>query len=95
MEWRPIVLLAARECDVFALKITYRDADGSVTRRIVSPIKMTGPDRFDALCLCRQEPRTFLFKGVIDAVLIHASEVLAPVEVEVLSGEDVERVEAE
>jgi predicted DNA-binding transcriptional regulator YafY len=78
---RRLILLSARESDSFALSIDYRDDAGIVTRRVVAPIRLDGPDHFLAYCLCRNEPRTFRLDSVCDMWLIHACDVLAPVEI--------------
>ncbi len=70
--------------DDFALRITYRAKDGSLTRRYVSPVRFQGQDQFMALCLCREQPRCFRFDKVEDAVMVHSSDILMPVEIEVL-----------
>ena len=81
---RRAIYLAMKEVDTFAIQIDYTDESGVKTRRIVSPIRQVDADRFDALCLCREEPRSFCYSRVSDVVLIHASEVQMPAEIVVL-----------
>ena len=78
------VAISMHAPDDFALQIVYTGREGTRTRRIVSPIRLHGEDRFEALCLCRGEPRSFFFDRCDDVLLVHSSEVLAPVEIEVL-----------
>lgn len=73
-----------RASDDFAVQIKYRDKKGTLTRRTVSPIKFVSQDQFSALCLCRENVRNFYFDKIEDAQLVHCSEVLMPVEIEVL-----------
>lgn len=78
------VSMAMQAQDDFVLSLVYTGKDGARTRRIVSPIRFIDQDRFQALCLCREEPRHFLFEKCDEVQLVHASEVLMPVEIEVL-----------
>ncbi len=55
------VAISMHAPDDFALQIVYTGKDGVRTRRIVSPIRLLNEDRFEALCLCREEPRSFFF----------------------------------
>ena len=80
------VSMAMQAQDDWVLSIVYTTRDGTKTRRIVSPIRFIGQDKFEALCLCREEPRHFIFAQCEDVQLVHASEVLMPVEIEVLEG---------
>ena len=86
------VAMTMHSPDDFVLQIVYTDKDGSRTRRIVSPIRFVGQDRFEALCLCREEPRHFFFDRCQDVLLVHASEVLMPVKIEVLNEEPLDVV---
>lgn len=83
-EVKRAVSFAMRAQDDFVLQIVYQDKEGNRTRRMVSPIRFIGQDRFEALCLCREEPRHFFFDRCQDVLLVHASEVLMPVEIQVL-----------
>jgi predicted DNA-binding transcriptional regulator YafY len=80
------VSMAMQAQDDWVLSIVYTTKDKTRTRRIVSPIRFIGQDKFEALCLCREEPRHFIFAQCEDVHLVHASEVLMPVEIEVLEG---------
>lgn len=71
--------------ETFAIRMVYVDGKGNRTRRVVSPTQLDqGAGKFVALCLCRQEPRSFKLDNVETMEIIPASEVLAPVEIEVL-----------
>jgi predicted DNA-binding transcriptional regulator YafY len=80
------VSMAMQAQDDWVLSIVYTTKDKTRTRRIVSPIRFIGQDKFEALCLCREEPRHFIFAQCEDVHLVHASEVLMPVEIEVIEG---------
>ncbi|MCR9295438.1 MAG: hypothetical protein NXI32_22195 [bacterium] len=75
------VAMAMQASDDWALEILYRGKDGALTKRAVSPIRFQGQDRFLGLCLCREEPRWFLFDQIEDAMLVHTSDLLMPVEI--------------
>ena len=64
--------------DVVAV-LQYRDEWGRVTERVVSPVKFIDEGRFLALCLCRQQNRTFYLGRCLSVRAAAASEVLAPV----------------
>ena len=65
--------------------VTYRDENGIVTRRPVSPIRFRHQGRqFMGYCLCREEPRWFDIDRIQDAVMVLASQLLMPVEIEIL-----------
>lgn len=67
----------------FAIRMVYVDGKGNRTRRVVSPTQLDqGTGKFVALCLCRQEPRSFKLDNVEAMEIIPASEVFAPVEIE-------------
>ena len=71
--------------ETFAIRMVYVDGKGNKTRRVVSPTQLDqGTGKFVALCLCRQEPRSFKLDNVEGMELIPASEVFAPVEIEEL-----------
>jgi len=51
-----------RNNDDFVVEFSYCDSKGKKTRRVVSPIRLLGNDRFLGLCLSREEPRQFYLK---------------------------------
>lgn len=81
---RRAVAIAMDAHDEFVLNLTYRDQKGNLTRRVVSPTQLVGDNAFRALCLCREEPRMFYFDQCEDASLLHANDVLMPVQIEIL-----------
>lgn len=69
----------------FAIRMVYVDGKGKRTRRVVSPTAIEqDKGKFIALCLCRQEPRSFKLDNVESMEILPASEVFAPVEIEEL-----------
>lgn len=70
--------------ETLVLRIVYRDEKNHRRRRVVSPIKFIGEKAFSALCLCREEPRTFKIENCEEIELLKAEEVLAPVQIEEL-----------
>ena len=79
---RPKLRRAMQDSDRFVVQMEYCDKSGKRTRRIVSPIRFVGRDRFLGLCLCREEPRQFYLSRCEDVRLIPAAEVLMPVPME-------------
>ncbi len=53
--------------------------NGAVTRRVVSPIRFLGKDRFLTLCLSREEPRQFYSDRCRNVRLARAADFLMPV----------------
>jgi predicted DNA-binding transcriptional regulator YafY len=80
-----IIQRAMRQPDDFVLVLEYLDKDGSKTRRVVSPIRFLGTDRFLALCLAREEPRQFYFSRCKSARIDLAIQYVMPVSLETLS----------
>ena len=66
------------DSDTFVVEMVYSDAEGNRTRRVVSPIRFVGSDRFLGLCLCREQPRQFYMSRCEDVRLIPAAEVIMP-----------------
>ena len=69
---------AMMDSETFVIEMVYSDAKGNRTRRVVSPIRFVGDDRFLGLCLCREEPRQFYLSRCEDVRLIPAAEVIMP-----------------
>jgi predicted DNA-binding transcriptional regulator YafY len=65
--------------DHWVLRLTYQDAKGAKTNRIVSPIRFVGSDKVLALCLAREEPRLLKLDKCSSLVLVKAETVLMPV----------------
>lgn len=74
------MLAKAFDSDVCAVRITYTDAEGVVTNRIISPIRFIkqGRDHVLALCTGREEPRQFALERISFCELIKASDVQMP-----------------
>ncbi|WP_201743775.1 WYL domain-containing protein [Roseiconus nitratireducens] len=72
------------DTETFVVEMVYVDSQGNRTRRVVSPIRFVGQDRFLGLCLCREEPRQFHLSRCQDVRLIPAAEVMMPVPMQVL-----------
>lgn len=80
------VLHAIASFDELVVEFSYIDSKGQRTRRVASPIRMAGKDRFLALCLSREEPRQFYLDRCEDMVVRSASEYLMPVPILTLAG---------
>lgn len=74
--------------DRLVVVFDYQDKNGNCTRRVVSPIRFTTPDRFLGLCLSREEPRLFQMGRVSNLKVAGAHLFLMPVPLGVLSGSD-------
>ncbi|XZE35355.1 hypothetical protein SH501x_000845 [Pirellulaceae bacterium SH501] len=70
--------------DAFVIRMRYRDKQGTLTERVVSPIKWLKGNAILALCLCRETPRRFEIDQCSDVRLVDATEVLMPVAIEVI-----------
>lgn len=76
---RGIIALIMEASDDLVAVIKYRDEWGRVTERIVSPVRFLDGGRFLALCLGRQQNRTFYLGRCISIRAGVAADVLAPV----------------
>lgn len=76
---------ALRDPDHFVLQITYQDREGTITQRMVSPIRMVDPRTMLALCLCRESPRRFDLDRCTDLELVEAHQVLMPCPIKTLA----------
>ena len=72
------------DSETYVVEMVYSDSKGNRTRRIVSPIRFVGKDRFLGLCLCREEPRQFYLSRCEDVRLIPAAEVIMPMPMETI-----------
>lgn len=77
---RKMIFRAIQQSDDLVVVFDYVDAKGIVTRRVASPIRFLGTDRFLALCLCREEPRQFHLSQCRNLRLDSAANYLMPVE---------------
>lgn len=78
---RGLISAAIEASDDLVVVITYRAANGKLTKRTVSPIRFEGPGRFVALCFGREGIRTFYLGRCVCVQVQAADEVLAPVDV--------------
>ena len=56
---RALIQRAMYQSDDLVIVFDYVDSTGNASRRVVSPIRFVGEDRFLGLCLSREEPRQF------------------------------------
>lgn len=75
-----------QQSDDLVLVFDYRGKDGSVTRRVVSPIRFASEDRFLALCLSREEPRQFYLDRCSNVRVDLANNYVMPVELLICAG---------
>lgn len=76
---------AMLDSDEWAIELEYADSKGKRTRRTVSPIRFSTPDRFLGLCLCREEPRQFYLNRCSNLRLVRSADLVMPVEMVELS----------
>jgi predicted DNA-binding transcriptional regulator YafY len=76
---RQMIYRAMHQSDDLVVTFDYCDAKGVATRRVVSPIRFLGQDRFLALCLSREEPRQFYLDRCQNVRLAPAANFLMPV----------------
>lgn len=82
---KDLIAQAMHDPDNFVVELHYTDRKNCETRRIVSPIRFLTPDRFIALCLCREQPRVFSINKCRNVSLKPAWDYLMPVEMVVVS----------
>ncbi len=76
------IAVAMSSPEDWALKLIYRDKNDHLTTRFVSPIRYLGPERFLALCLCREEPRQFYLNRCVSIQLVPACTLTMPMPME-------------
>lgn len=76
---RPLIAHALRQSDDLVLEFDYCDSKGVTTRRVVSPIRFLGNERFLGLCLSREEPRQFYLARCQNLRLAWAANFVMPV----------------
>ncbi len=74
----------AMQTEDLVLVVDYQGKDQKITRRVVSPIRFLGDDRFLALCLCREEPRQFCLARCSNLRIDLATNYVMPVEMQVV-----------
>lgn len=77
---KAILAQAMADSDNYVVEIEYTDSKNKTNRRVVSPIRFVTPDRFIALCLCREAPRVFYLKNCSNISLQPAWKYVMPVE---------------
>ena len=74
-----LVSRVMQQTDDLVIVLEYSGKGGSVTRRVVSPIRFVGPDRFLALCLSREAPRQFYLSQCSNVCVGLAANYTMPV----------------
>ena len=77
-----LVSRVMQQTDDLVIVLEYSGKDGSVTRRVLSPIRFVGADRFLALCLSREEPRQFYLSQCRNVRVDLAANYTMPVELQ-------------
>ena len=75
-----LVSRVMQQTDDLVIVLEYLGKNGSITRRVVSPIRFIGTDRFLALCLSREEPRQFYLNNCRNVRVDLAANYTMPVE---------------
>lgn len=76
---RDFIKMSMYRPDDFVIEFSYKDRRGNVSKRVVSPIRFIGGDRFLALCLSREEPRQFCLERCEGVQLKGAWDYVMPV----------------
>ncbi len=76
---REILRRAMAQSDELVVVFDYLDAQGKRSRRVVSPIRFVGSDRFLGLCLSREEPRQFSLKNCSQGKIALATDFMMPI----------------
>ncbi|TWU15125.1 hypothetical protein [Allorhodopirellula heiligendammensis] len=71
--------IAMLDSDQWAVELDYADSKGKRTRRTVSPIRFSTPDRFLGLCLCREQPRQFYLDRCSNIRIVRSDDIIMPV----------------
>ena len=73
------IINKSMQCDDdWVIEFTYQDSKGIKSKRVVSPIRFVGGDRFLALCLSREEPRQFRLDRCNNVTLKPAWDYVMP-----------------
>ena len=84
LQTRQVWRQALGNTDELVVEFVYCNADGELTRRIVSPIRFLDGERLLGLCLSREEPRQFNISRCRDMQLRPAAAYLMPVPLQVV-----------
>jgi len=76
---RQMIQKSMRNPDDLVIEFSYRDSKGNATRRVVSPIRFVGQNRFLGLCLSREAPRQFYLDRCDEVRLKLARDYVMPV----------------
>ncbi len=76
---RKILYRSMQQHDDLVVEFNYLDSKGISTRRVVSPIRFLGQDRFLGMCLSREAPRQFYLSRCDQMELKQAADYLMPV----------------
>jgi predicted DNA-binding transcriptional regulator YafY len=79
-----LIARVMQQPDDLVLVIDYIGKDGMNTRRVVSPIRFVGKDRFLAICLAREEPRQFYIDRCSNVRVDLAGNYVMPVDIVLL-----------
>ncbi len=80
----PLLHKAMAAPESLVIRTMYVDDEGVITKRYISPIRIIDKEHLLALCLCREEPRSFVLNRLIGVELVSADDVLMPMEIEVI-----------
>ena len=76
---RQLIQKSIQNSDDLVVEFRYRDSKGKLTKRVVSPIRFLGSNRFLGLCLSREQPRQFYLDRCEQLELKPAWEYVMPV----------------
>jgi predicted DNA-binding transcriptional regulator YafY len=76
---RALIQRAMYQSDDLVVVFDYVDSKGNASRRVVSPIRFVGEDRFLGLCLSREEPRQFYLSRCQNVRIGMAANFMMPV----------------
>lgn len=76
---RQLIQKSMQHSDDLVVEFRYRDSQGNMTKRVVSPIRFLGSNRFLGLCLSREEPRQFYLDRCDQLELKPAWDYVIPV----------------
>lgn len=82
---RQLLSQSMQSHDDLVVEFEYRDSKGVQTKRVVSPIRFLGTNRFLGLCLAREEPRQFYLERCTAMSLKPAWNFVMPVPLESVS----------
>jgi predicted DNA-binding transcriptional regulator YafY len=77
-----LIARVMQQSDDLVVVLDYSGKDGSKTRRVVSPIRFVGSDRFLGLCLSKEAPRQFYLSHCRNVRVDLAMNYTMPVELQ-------------